>query len=76
MAMDPSRPSGFWSVPDEVAAQLTQRGGDKRRELAATIAAQAQAIADGTVPVIVAMAGLKANVALLEAWMPDDRSGV
>jgi len=48
------------------------------RELAATIAAQAQAIADGTVtgPLRGAVARLAANADTLRAWTADDRSGV
>jgi hypothetical protein len=48
------------------------------RELAAAIADQAQAIADGTGsgPLYARVQLLKSNVALLEAWTPDDRSGM
>jgi hypothetical protein len=45
------------------------------RELAATIAMQAQAIANGTTtgPVYAAVRLIKNNVATLEAWTGDDR---
>lgn len=48
------------------------------RDLAATVAMQAQAIADGTVigPVWAAVRRLKSNVEMLESWACDDRSGV
>jgi hypothetical protein len=48
---------------------------DQYRELAATIADQAQAIADGTVvgPLHGAVARLKSNLDTLVAWTPDDR---
>ncbi|HEY0640268.1 MAG TPA: hypothetical protein VGD67_21775 [Pseudonocardiaceae bacterium] len=46
-------------------------------ELARAIAAQAQAIADGTVvgPRYAAVRRLAANVDTLQCWTPDDRSG-
>ncbi len=45
------------------------------RDLAATIAGQAQAIADGTVigPTYAAVRLLAANVDTLSHWIPDDR---
>jgi hypothetical protein len=44
-------------------------------DLASAIAAQAQAIADGTVigPVYAAVQRLLANANTLAAWIPDDR---
>lgn len=50
----------------------------QRRDLAGTIADQAQAIADGTVvgPERGAVSRLVHNVNLLDAWTPDDRSGM
>lgn len=47
------------------------------QDLAATIAVQAQAIADETVvgPRYAAVRRLMANVELLKAWTRDDRSG-
>jgi hypothetical protein len=49
---------------------------DQIRELADTIAAQAQAIADGAVtgPLFAAVRRLRSNVDTLEAWCPDDRT--
>jgi hypothetical protein len=57
---------------------LAERQEKQRRELAATIADKAQAIADGTLigPQYAAVQGLRANVAMLPAWTPDDRSGM
>jgi hypothetical protein len=47
-------------------------------DMAATIAAQAQAIADGTItgPRFAAASRLLGNAKTLMAWTPDDRSGV
>ena len=47
------------------------------RDLAAVIARQAQAIADGTVigPMYPAVRRLAANVDTLSRWIPDDRGG-
>lgn len=47
-----------------------------RRDLAATIARQAQALADGAVkgPEWAQVARLVTNVETLRAWTPDDRS--
>jgi hypothetical protein len=46
------------------------------RELAATIATQAQAITDGKVtgPIHAAVKRLQGNLDTLAAWTPDDRS--
>ena len=56
------------STPETTTAQ--------RRELAAAIAAQAQALAEGTVigPEHAAVARLVANVETLAIWTDDDRS--
>lgn len=50
---------------------------DQIRDLAAVIAAQSQAIADGTVtgPLYAAVRRVLANAETLVAWTPDDRSG-
>lgn len=55
------------------ASELTEHA----RDLAATIATQAEAIATGKVtgPMYGAVARLAANVDTLRAWIPDDRSG-
>lgn len=57
----------------DAAAEATP---EQIADLAGTIAAQAQAIADGTVagPVYGAVRRLAANAELLAAWQPDDRS--
>lgn len=49
---------------------------DQVRELAATIAAQATAIAEGTAtgPLYAHVCRLDSNVQMLRAWVPDDRS--
>lgn len=59
-------------MPDD--AQIRQES--RNRDLAAVIAGQAQAIADGTVagPRYASVQRLKANVATLEAWTTDDRA--
>ena len=59
-----------------VAGAATQATPEQIRDLAATIAGQAQAIAGGTVtgPVYGAVRRLAANAELLAAWQPDDRS--
>ncbi len=61
---------------DRLAAVATQATPEQIADLAGTIAAQAQAIAGGAVvgPVYGAVRRLAANVELLAAWQPDDRS--
>jgi hypothetical protein len=51
---------------------------EQATELAGTIAAQAQALADGTVtgPRYAAVQRIKANVATLESWTEDDRGNL
>jgi hypothetical protein len=78
--MDPLTDEQASAHRGEVTAQryarLDGRQESQYRNLAAAIASQAQAIADGTVtgPRYASVQRLKSNVATLEAWTADDRA--